>query len=766
MASQDDKKRFHRVDSDELPSIKKAKSELLDNLTDIGYWVGEKQNDERVLLAEWPGQDPSGRMWDRYYNRQVAPWDGCADTVVRLADAASDELVMLMVMAFITANPSAVQQNAYAAEKAGKVQTLLKYEMRQRMAANLWEEMNFGTNWMVDYGQTCWQVGWKREFVTGKGEISAEELAAWAAQAVQEQQGDNDQGGETDQDAAPSPMIVEEMTQQIQALLDDPARLDQLVALMQAKYPMLSPKRAKKLARDLAKEGGSVEFRLPIEQPGRPFIKAYCPGIDIFKPWRCWKTEESPWVATVEQLTEPQVWAKINTDGWDEDFCRALIERGPMKAVEQGSMDPMGVPYNVGRPIFDSGMNNSAGRRNRDMHSYFEVIRMVVTAIDEDFFPATFELIFHPALGEKDRESMYAVNRLVDDYVSEFVDCRREYKTRSPFESRGVPQLMRQPQIERKWMRDGRLNRNDMATNPPIRTTRRNAAGKPERLGMAPGRVMMEERGQESGFVAPPQFDEGSVEEEELIMMDAANLLGLFHEKVLPAKTAMHQQWLVNNFLGSCREIAMKIIQADQRYMEPVKVSRVVGNGDAPFSVDREEIEGQFDVQFEYDVRMSDPDYVESTWKVITEAMQADRNGELNTSVLIRWLIQSKSPTLADMACGDPQQALLKEQDDERAAIGQAVLGVIQTPKPGGNAQARLDVLHQELNTNPTVQQAYQTNQRTFDILNARAKTWMLALQQNQNASIGATGWNPPAFAGQGPQASPAASQPAQMPQS
>jgi hypothetical protein len=757
-----EKLQLHRVPSSSTPSVKAAITELQTNLSDISYWIGNAQRDERTLLAEWDGQHISGRKLDSAYGHKVSPWDGSADTVVRLADSASDELIMIMISSFMTANPSAIQQNVADGKvhNAGKVGTLLKYEIRQRMRDELWREMNFFANWGVDYGRSVMQVGWKREYITGKGTISVEELAEWVSSLQTQGQG---QDSETQ-----SPMIIEQATQEIQMLIADPAMMVELVKLMQMKYPLLSPKRASKVARDLAKQnGGEVTFRLPIEKPGRPMVKAYCPGISFFSPWRSDEVGNAPWKCVVEQLTEPQVWAKINTDGWDEDFCEKLISQGPKKVVDQASTDPLGTPFSVGRPLFFNTPNDASNRRNMEMHGYYEVVHMWIETVDEDHFPALFEVIFHPAMGDKKGEPLCAINRIVDDFAEggQFVEFRREYKSRSPWDSRGVPRLVSLSQMERKWMRDGRLNRADMATNPPIRTSRKNAYGKPERLGMAPGRVMQEERGQESSFVPPPQFDEGSVEEEAMIMADVANLLGLFNKDVLPAKTAMHQQYLIWNWLSSCRAIAVKIIEFDQQYMDPINVSNVIGNGPMPFTADRDSIAGQFDVQFEFDVRMGDPEYIKSIWEVVTQAIQNDRQGELNTSVLNRWLIQSVSPTLADIACGDPQQNAQKEADDERAAIGAACLGLIQTPKPGGNAQLRLDTLHQEANTNPIVQQAVQTNPRTQEILEAREKVWMLALQQQQNAGIGATGWKPPEFANEGPQASPGTDQPAPVPQ-
>jgi len=739
-------RRLYKVNSDSTPDVKAAIQELTENMSDLQYWIGEAQQDERVLLAEWDGQDSrTGRKWDAIYRKPVAPWDGSSDTVVRDADAASDEIVMLMVSAFMTATPSAIQQNAGTANAAGKVGTLLKYEVRQRMRRNLWQELNFFANWGVDYGHSVMEIGWKREFTTGNGKISAEELAAWIVQSAQPQQ-DGQQI---------APQIIENVAEEINAALADKVRWSQVIAMIQGKYPLLSDKRARKIAAQLAKDGGEVEFRLPIEKPGQPFARAFCPGIDFFRPWRNDVIGKSPFRAVIIPYSESEIWAKINTDGWDEDFCERLISLGPQKAINSGAIDQTGVPHTMGRPIFDANVAKANSRRNQEMHSYYEVVHMWIECVDEDHFPALYEVIFHPAIGDHNREQLFAVNRLVDDYAEggKFVEFRREYKSRSPWESRGVPRLLTHPQLERKYMRDGRINRNEMATNPPIRTTRRNSAGKPERLGMRPGAVMMEERGQESGFVAPPVFDEGSVAEEEMIMRDNANLCGLFHKDVLPAKTTMHQQYMVWNFLESCREILIKVLQFDQQYMDPINVSRVIGGGDLPFAVTREEIAGQFDVQLTMDVRMSNVEYVQAIWQVMMEGINADRAGAIDTTTAIRWLYQSVDPVLADMCISDPQAVAQDEADDERREVANAVIGISTTPKKAGNPQSRLDALHQEMTTNPTVSQAYQSNPRTQEILTARAKTWMQALQQRRNASTGATGYTPPDFMESGPKA-------------
>jgi len=315
-----------------------------------------------------------------------------------------------------------------------------------------------------------------------------------------------------------------------------------------------------------------------------------------------------------------------------------------------------------------------------------------------------------------------------------------------------VPELTGGYQWELKKFRDGLINRNDLAVSPPLRTTTKNAAGKGERLGVRPGSLIREERGQESSYMAPPQLDAAALDMEERIRAGNANLLGLFHEGVPQAKTMMHQQFIVTNWLIQCREVLLKVLALDQRFMDPMTITRVIGNGPLPFTVTREEIAGQFDVALEFDVRMLDMEYVKERWNVIKEAYANDRSGVMNDEVITRWLINSIDPTLADAAIGDATEVAKREAEDEKVQLAVAAMDVVLQPKEGGNAQSRLRAIDEELTQNQKLGGLYMTDPNYRAIVDARRAKYEFDVQQRKNAGTGRTGWEAPELNEEQPQ--------------
>jgi hypothetical protein len=746
-------KPLHSVPSDESPSPRSAINELTKTINDLGTWLGIAQQGERTQLCLWPSQSDDNRKWDKNYGRPVMPWDGCADTRVRLVDASVQELLMLQVSAFFSANPAAVQQEAHDAAAASKVQTLLKYEIRQRMRSELWAELNFLTAWTLGMGHGVMETRWKDNWVTGNETLTAQQLADWLAEATAEQM-EAQGGGDAD---AIKPVLDEQMQMEVEMTL---ATKDSETALtmLQAKYPALSKKRAMRVVRDLEREG-SATFRLPVKKPGRPQVIARCPGIDIFYPWYVDDIKNAPWVCVVDTLSEPELLKKPVTEGWDKDFVDILFAMGPTPAVDIGALPTVNASYTTPRPIFDNTTTKRLHKRIEELRNCYQVLRFRIKAVDEDGIECEHELVCHPSIGytanwrkmeDGHLEPKVALERVLDNWHEggDFVAFRREYKERAIWSSRSVPEMTGGYQWELKKSRDGMIDRNDLAVNPPLRYSSRNAAGRGERLGIRPGAGLQERKGEESSWMTPPVMDPASLDMEERVRAENANLLGLSNEHVPQAKTMLHQQFLVTGFLIQCRELLLRIIGLDQQFMDPLYVSRVIGGGPLPFQVTREEIAGQFDVAMEFDVRMLDMEYVKARWDVIKEAYQSDRSGVMNDEVITRWLLSSIDSNLADMAVGEASQVSQKEADDEKEQLAIAAMGVVIPPKQGGNAKSRLSAIEEQMTTNPKLASLYQTDPSYKAIVDARGKKYQLDISQQKNAVFGRDGWVPPDTSG------------------
>lgn len=741
---------LHLVPSNARPAAKTALGELQRTFADVADWVGRAQQAERDYLCLWTGQSPDYRKWDKFYNRPVAPWDGCSDTRVRLIQESVEELARLQVLAFFNANPAAVQQESHDASASGKVNTLLKYEVRQRMNAELWDEVNFLVAWKEMFGHAVAETRWFNDWGTGVQTITADELVAWLTERQIQQNAQ--QGMDTPPEM--QPVISEAMQAIVLEALTDQDR-EMAVELITQRFPTLTQARAARVVAELQGRG-TATFRLPVRKAGRPQMIARCPGVDIFYPWWTHDIRKAPWVAVVDRLSEVELRKMELTEGWNAEFIDAMITMGPMPAVDPASMPVINGSHTMPRPLFDQAVTR-AKKRVEEIRNTFEVVRMFIKAVDEDGVEALHELVMHPSIGTGWKESrkrkkgkvkdlLIAKHAIVDQFYDggQFVSVRRRYSARPVWESAGVPEESGGYQWQLKKWTDQAIDRNDLAVNPPLNSTHQNAAGKGPRLGIRPGALVRQDRGQEASWMVPPSIDAFGAETEAMIRGNNARLVGLVDATVPEQATMNHQQFIVTGFLVQMREVLVRILALDQQFMDPLLVERVVGNGPLPFKVTREEIAGQFDVNLTFDVKMMDMEYVQARWGVIKEAYANDRSGVMNDAVLTRWLISSIDPALADMAVGDPTQVAQNEANDEKMQLAVAAMGVILPPKEGGNSQSRLAAIQQEMQENVRLQQQYMGDPQFKAIVDARVQKYQFDIEQRNNADIGRRGWVAP----------------------
>jgi hypothetical protein len=159
----------HELDRGDTTRLPELIAEVEQEITDLGGWLTQARANEENVLAIWEGQSEDGRKWGKNYGREVFPWEGSSDTRVRLTDAAVDELTMLQMTAFFSANLRAMAMEANDVDAAGRVQTLLNYEVKQRLYSELWREFNFAVQWKECFGHSLVHVGWRRIMDDGEG---------------------------------------------------------------------------------------------------------------------------------------------------------------------------------------------------------------------------------------------------------------------------------------------------------------------------------------------------------------------------------------------------------------------------------------------------------------------------------------------------------------------------------------------------------------------------------------------------------------------
>lgn len=746
---------LHEVDSDETLDAKWVIDEITDSLTDIGEWISEAQDHERTALAVWDGQSADGRKWKQNYGKKVFPFEGSADSRVHLTCQAVDELTMLEMLAVDSAKVQVIAMEANDAASSKKVETLMKYETRQRMRGELWRERNFARQVKHTFGHAVMHVGWEQRMGTARASITLDELVimqtenalALARVAASSAGAPADEQGEV---LLPEQkMLIAEQTAQIVEDQLMSGQHEPLVLLLRQKHPLLSPARARKVLREL-KQTDRVEFAAPFAKPGKPSVRAYLPGIDVFYPWWTCPVDRAPWVARVESYSEPEIRAKPKTDGWDQKAVDALIAMGPQAVVDVGVV--LQSMSQTAHRMFNEPARQSFAQRlaGKERQSY-EVLHVTVNTVDEDGYPAVQEIIMHPALAGKSyradgKEDAILLNRLVDYYFDGgcYVDMRREYKARPLFESRGVPEMVGTHQSLLKANRDASMDRTSFATMPIVKVNARKAGGG-ARWDYEPGSKLPLAPGDEADYMRAPPLDQGTILDAAEIRKDVANLLGLHSDDLPQAKVMMHQQWLVTCALLEEREILLRILGMDQQFMEPLFVSRVLGNGPLPFQVTREEIAGSFDFVLEFDVKSLDMEYLQKRWSALKDAFSIPGvAGQVPTVPVVSWLLNNIDPGLADLVTGGMAERNQEQAEAEKAAVSMMLTGVEPTVTEDMDAAVRLQALQEQMRTNPNVAAAYAAGGTFSEMMNARMEAFQFSIQQRtENAQTGRTGFKP-----------------------
>lgn len=742
----------HVVASDETLDASWVLAEVTDTLTDLGDWITDAQEHERTALAVWDGQSADGRKHRERYGKKVFPFEGAADSRVHLTGQAVDELTMLEMMAIDSAKVQVIAMEFTDAAASKKVETLMKYETRQRLRAELWRESNFARQIKHTWGHAVVHVGWEQQMGTARVVMTTDDLSKQLAQQVMlEMQQQLQDRGMTDLQLSPEEQLqaADTADAQMAALLADQNR-DAIATLIRARHPLLSLKRARRVARDLI-DTGRVEFGAPFRKPGRPSIKALLPGFEVFYPWWSHVIERAPWVARVEALSEPELRAKVTSDGWDAAAVQAMIDMGPTPVIDVGAvLQALGEENHrlLNEPARLAFTERLASRQRL----HYEVLIITVQTVDEDGYPATQEVICHPSLVSKDKrergEEKVLANRLVDYYFEGgcYVGLRREFKARPLWESRGVSELAGTHQWLLKATRDASMDRTSFATMPIVKVSaRRMSAGKGERWDYEPGSKLPVGPGDDVGYLSPPPLDQGTILDSKEIRGDAANLLGLHNAELPQAKVQMHQQWLVTNALLEHREILLRILGMDQQYMEPLHVSRVLGAGPLPFQVTREEIAGSYDFVLEFDVKSLDMEYLQKRWSALKDAFSIPGvAGQLPTVPVVSWLLNNIDPGLSDIVTGSLQERSTQQAEEEKVAISMMMNGLEPEVTEGMDASVRLQTDQQQLQGNPAVAAAYAQGGLFTQLMNARVAAWQQQIQQRtENAQIGRTGFKP-----------------------
>jgi len=632
----------------------------------------------------WAGKSRDHRK----HGADAFPWEGASDMECHLIDERITRLVSLFMASLKRANVRAFPVESNDIARSRLVSGFLKWMVSSGYIPRFYREMELGANYLLERGILITYVGWQREDRRFLQELDINQIA----------------------------QVSPEVALAIQEGEDD----EELTALLQATFEGTTKKRAKKALKDLRKNG-LAELPVVRRQVNAPDVKTLAPDGDFFFPPYVTDPQRAPYCFWKTYYTPQELENKVVTDGWDEDFVDYVISK--YRGVN-----------------IDSIEREQEGRRSLSLtdnayeaEELIEICYGYQRLIDqEDGAEGIYCTVFHRDFDGNEMVQGYAKFELLNGYEDYPVvvtklseDSKRLYDTMT------IPSVLRGIQNQVKVERDSRVDRNSLATLPPILHPVGQAP-----TDWGPGRMIPYRRKGDLDFAPTPPSPTGSVEMESTLTNLADKLVGLDNSQI----SEIRKQFLVDKFLSHTAEVLRMAFKCFQRFGPDEVFFRVTGIPDAQL-MDKGNPDESFDIMINFDVQNNDPETVEKKLQQFVQLNSLNANGRLNVDALLDVAAASIDPVMADailQPVEDAQQQIVKDVTDDLAKI---YSGIEMPARPAG-AQIALQAI-QQYAQQPDVAQRLQTDEAFAARMQKYIGQYTFQMQQAQNAQIGRVGTQP-----------------------
>ena len=659
-------------------------------LTELSTYFDQCVSSGDGRRCYWPGKSSDLRK----HGADAFPWDGASDTEARLIDERINNYVSIFMSALERANIRAYPVEMSDSGRARVVSAFIKW-MRSSYIQRFRQEMELGANYLLERGLMITYVGWERMEKKYLQKIDLQQIAANSPELAK--------------------LIIEGQND------------EDIIKMLKAVYPDLIDKKAKKALKDLRDKGvGEIPVsRLSVD---RPFVQTCAPDGDVFFPSYCIDPQRAPFVFYRTFLSVQEVLSRAASDGWDMEWCEYVVKN--FRGVNT---------YNMESVYGTRGYSYTRYRQQYDASELVEVVYGFNRLIDpEDGSEGIYITVFHPKFTGQGDIKPYAKYELLNGYNDyPFVVTRLSEDSKRMYEVQTFTDVLKGPQDQVKAERDSRIDRNSLATLPPIM----HQPGNPP-TDWGPGRFIPVRRAGEISFGPTPPYNPGSIEMEKTMIEAADNIVGLSATNPI---SQIRQQFLVNKFLNHAQEVLKACFKSYQRFGPDQIFFRVTGVAD-PMRFDKGNPDEDFDIKISFDVLNNDPETVESRLGQFVSLLQLDKNGRINVDALLEMSATQIDPIMADaflQPAEQAQQQVVKLVTEDLAKI---YAGIEVGARPNG-AQIALEVVRQYV-TQPDVMARLQQDEAFRTRLDKYTAQYQFALTQQQNAEIGRLGTTPAQMGG------------------
>ncbi len=625
----------------------------------------------------WPGKSRDHRK----HGADAFPWEGASDMESHVIDERITRLVSLFVASLNRANVRAFPTAVDDIGRAKLVSSFLKWMVTSGYIPRFNREMELGANYLLERGILITYVGWHREDRTFLQELNLDQIASMAP----------------------------EIAEVIRTGEED----DTLVTLVQSTFPGVTTRRAKAALKQLRKKGVA---KLPVvrRQIDAPEVKTLAPDGDFFFPPYVTDPQRAPYCFWKTYFTPQELENKVATDGWDPDFVDYVIKN--YRGVNADSIERSN----------ENRRSTSITDNAYEADELVELIYGYQRLVDqEDGAEGIYCTVFHREFSGNEQAPGYAKFELLNGYEDYPVvvtklseDSKRLYDTMT------VPDVLRGIQNQVKVERDSRVDRNSIATLPPILHPVGQAP-----TDWGPGRMIPYRRKGDLDFAPTPPSPTGSIEIEKTLEQQADRLIGLDETSTI---SGIRKQFLVDKYLSHAAEVMSMAFKCFQRFGPDEIFFRVTGNAN-PLTLTKGSADENYDIMITYDVLNADPQAQEQKLQQVVALTQMDRNGRINMDALLDVAASSIDPVLADNILQPAKQATEQVTQFVTDDLAKIYSGMEMPARPNGG-QLALQII-QQYAQQPDIAQRLVQDEAFAARLQKYAGQYQFAQQQQINAT-------------------------------
>jgi hypothetical protein len=638
----------------------------------------------------WAGKSRDHRK----HGADAFPWEGASDMEAHTIDERITRLVSMFITSLQRANVKAFPVSVGDIPRAKMVSGFLKWMSNSGYIPRFYKEMELGANYLLERGILITYVGWLREDRTFIQKLDLNQIAQMSPDMAQ--------------------MFMDETAD------------DMLIESFKMYFPNMSEKRAQKALNQLRKTG-FADLPVVQRQVDAPEVRTLAPDGDFFFPPYVTDPQRAPYCFWRTYYTAQELENKVITDGWDAGFVELMIAK--YRGVN-----------------IDSIEREQEGRRSISLtdnayeaNELIEIVHGYQRLVDkEDGAEGIYETIFHKEFDGNDTVQGYAKFELLNGYEDYPVvvtklseDSKRLYDTTT------VPDLLRGIQNQVKVERDSRIDRNSLATLPPILHPIGQA---PTDYG--PARMIPYRRKGDLEFGPTPPAPNGSIEIESTLEMQADSLVGLDVQNPL---SKVRRQFLVDKYLEHCAQVLKMCFKCFQRFGPDSVFFKVTGAPEAT-TFNKGNPNENYDVIITYDVLNNDPDIQEKKLQQIVNLTGLDRSNRINIDFLLEAMANAIDPVLADSILQPAEVAQQEMLENVTNDLAKIFAGIEVPARPNG-AGIAMQII-QNYAQQPDIQQRLQSDESFRARFEKYVQQYQFMQQQAQNAQIGRIGTDPAQMGG------------------